>query len=301
MGNESAAENTTSRGYSSTRGRLTFKDVSKRYDTAQAELTVLDDVNLEISSGEFLSLLGPSGCGKSTLLEIAAGLQAPTDGEVLLDGRAVTKPGPDRTVVFQHYALFPWLTAVENVAFPLRVGGQDKVTQREKSREALDLVGLRGFEDTYANGLSGGMQQRVAIARALVCDPSILLMDEPFSGADAITRELLQEELHRIHKQRRTTTLFVTHSVSEALGLSDRVVVLGTRPGKIVRIVELDRERLDALSAAERESELAELHAEIWELLKEIIAAGGAYGARVGSAPNGAGQKGGVPSGRGRR
>ncbi|HEX6870464.1 MAG TPA: ABC transporter ATP-binding protein [Micromonosporaceae bacterium] len=240
-------------------------------DRGAAEVTVLDNVTLDLRPGEFVSLLGPSGCGKSTLLEIVAGLQTPSTGQVLVDGTVVTAPGPERSVVFQHYALFPWLTAQQNVEFPLRLAGVDKATRAVTARNALAAVGLSEVGTRYAAQLSGGMQQRVALARALVCEPSVLLMDEPFSGADAITREILQEELHDLHTRLHNTVLFVTHSVDEALHLSDRVVVLGTKPGRVVREIELDRAKLDATSPAERERTLGELKYEVWGLLKQII------------------------------
>ena len=176
------------------RGHVRIEGVAKTFPVRDGEdVTVLTEVSLELRPGELVSLLGPSGCGKSTLLEIVAGLQTPTRGRVTVDGVPVTKPGPDRSVVFQHYALFPWLTATQNVEFPLRLAGVDRGIRESKARDALKTVGLAEVGSRYASQLSGGMQQRVALARALVCEPAVLLMDEPFSGADAITRDILQE------------------------------------------------------------------------------------------------------------
>jgi NitT/TauT family transport system ATP-binding protein len=260
------------------RGHVQINGVSKVFRVPDGDdVTVLDNVSLELRPSEFVSLLGPSGCGKSTLLEIVAGLQQPTSGSVTLDGDSVCKPGPDRTVVFQHYALFPWLTAAQNVEFPLRLAGVGKEERVAAAREALETVGLSEAGSRYAGQLSGGMQQRVALARALVCQPAVLLMDEPFSGADAITRAVLQEELHDLHARTQNTVLFVTHSVDEALHLSDRVVVLGTKPGRVVRVLELDRAQLDAMTPADRERTLGAPKSEVWELLKAIIAEAGTY------------------------
>lgn len=263
------------------RGHVRIERVAKTFPVRDGEdVTVLTEVSLELRPGELVSLLGPSGCGKSTLLEIVAGLQAPTRGRVTVDGVPVTKPGPDRSVVFQHYALFPWLTATQNVEFPLRLAGVDRSIRESKARDALKTVGLAEVGSRYASQLSGGMQQRVALARALVCEPAVLLMDEPFSGADAITRDILQEELHDLHTRLRNTVLFVTHSVDEALHLSDRVVILGTRPGKIVKEITLDRAALGAMEPADRERTLGALKSEVWGLLKSIISDAGTYQAR---------------------
>ena len=236
----------------------------------------LTDVNLTVYDGELVSVLGPSGCGKSTLLEIVAGLQSATQGEVRVDGKIVTGPGAERTVVFQHYALFPWRTALENVAFPMEVA---KVGSRERHEKALDylrIVGLDAAADRYPAQLSGGMQQRVALARALACEPKVLLMDEPFSGADAITREMLQDHLLEVQKKTAKTILFVTHSVDEAIRVSNRIVMLGTKPGRVVK--EFSVERHDAEETfIEREERLIELKDTLRTLLRKIMIDDGSH------------------------
>ena len=225
----------------------------------------LDNVNLSIAEGEFVSLLGPSGCGKSTLLEIIAGLQEPTAGSVTMNGKPIGPPGPERAVVFQHFALFPWRTVIANVEAPMEFARMPKAERREKAREYLRMVGLQAFAERHVWQLSGGMQQRVALARAVACNPGVMLMDEPFSGADAITRELLQDQLISLHKETRKAIIFVTHSVDEAIHLSDRIAVLGTRPGRIVSIFEVNAElRADA-------PRCARLREEIWNILRREI------------------------------
>ena len=234
----------------------------------------LSDVNLTIDDGEFVSLLGPSGCGKSTLLEIVAGLQTPTSGQVLVDRQKVVGPGPDRTVMFQHYALFPWRTALDNVAFPLEMSGSSTADSRAKALTYLRIVGLEAAAGRFPSQLSGGMQQRVALARALACEPKVLLMDEPFSGADAITREVLQEHLLDVQRKAAKTILFVTHSVDEAIRLSDRIVVLGIKPGRVVEEFRLGKAGLNGESFAEREERFLGLRGTLRTLLREIMAAG---------------------------
>jgi NitT/TauT family transport system ATP-binding protein len=209
----------------------------------------LAKVDLDLAENSFTCLLGPSGCGKSTLLNMIAGFAKPSSGQILIDGKPVTGPGADRGVVFQEYALFPWRTALENVAFGPMLKRRGKAEQREIAMRHLAKVGLAGHEHKYPGDLSGGMKQRVAIARALANDPSVLLMDEPFGALDAQTREVLQEEMLRIWEQDRKTVVFVTHSISEAIFLADRVVVMGTRPGMVKEVVDPDllhpRERTD--------------------------------------------------------
>ena len=215
-------------------------------------------MDLELVPNSFTCLLGPSGCGKSTLLNMIAGFTKPSSGQVLVDGQPVTGPSADRGVVFQEYALFPWRTALDNVAFGPMLRGGSRAEQRKIARRYLSMVGLVGHEDKYPANLSGGMKQRVAIARALANDPSVLLMDEPFGALDAQTREVLQEELLRIWEQDRKTVVFVTHSISESVFLADRIVVMATRPGAIKQVFDLDlprpRDRGDsAFTALERE------------------------------------------------
>jgi NitT/TauT family transport system ATP-binding protein len=192
----------------------------------------LANVDLAIAPGEFVAILGPSGCGKSTLLNVIAGFERPSAGRVLVDGAPVNTPGPERPVVFQQHSLFPWMSALDNVAFGLRMAGQ--ASARERARHYLGLVGLADFHHRYPHELSGGMQQRVGLARALAVEPTILLMDEPFGALDAQTRVLMQEQLMRLWEQWRHTVVFVTHDIDEAIFLADRIVVLGIMPN-IVR------------------------------------------------------------------
>ncbi len=207
---------------------LTVKNLSKTYfdPYAGAHVTAVHDVSLEVQQGEFVSIVGPSGCGKTTILNMIAGFIPPSSGQILLDGRAVSGPGPDRGVVFQSFALFPWKTVLENVAFGPRMRGLPRAECEKTAREFLGLVGLGHAEGRYPAELSGGMQQRVGVARALANNPELLLMDEPFASVDAQTRMTLQEELTRIWQERKPTILFITHDVEEAVFLANRVVVL---------------------------------------------------------------------------
>jgi len=196
--------------------------------------------DLQVNANDFITILGPSGCGKSTLLRIVAGLDRPTTGQVLLDGRAVKRPGPDRGMVFQSYTLFPWLTVADNIAFGLREKRRPEKEIRETVAGFIDLVGLRGFENHWPKQLSGGMQQRTAIARALANDPEILLLDEPFGALDNQTRGLMQELLLGIWERSKKTVLFVTHDIEEAIFMASRVVVMTARPGRIKSDVAID-------------------------------------------------------------
>ncbi|MFC0283562.1 ABC transporter ATP-binding protein [Camelimonas abortus] len=249
--------------------QIVIRDVSKVYGGAGADSPViaLNGVNLEIRRGEFISLLGPSGCGKSTLLAIIAGFQPPSAGQVLQDGRPVTKPGPSRTVVFQDYALFGWMTVQENVEFGLKARGMPKAQRGEIARELIRLVRLDGFGDKYPHQMSGGMKQRAAIARALAPDPDILLMDEPFGALDAQTRVLLQEEIARISTEAGKTVIFVTHGIDEAVFLADRVVVMSPRPGRVREelVVPLPRPRTAAMRS---DPWFVSAVNDLWETLK---------------------------------
>jgi NitT/TauT family transport system ATP-binding protein len=218
--------------------RVRVSEVSKTFasTTDEKRVEALQDVSLHVETGEFVCLLGPSGCGKSTLLNILAGFEQPTKGEVLVSGHSVSGPGPDRGYVFQEPALFDWMTVWGNVRFGLvcNPGTRSRFPKPDdRVRECIELVGLKGFEHTFPNFLSGGMKQRVAIARALAPDPDMLLMDEPFGALDAQTRYLMQAALLEIWERTRKTIIFVTHSIEEAVFLGDRVVVMTARPGKI--------------------------------------------------------------------
>lgn len=201
--------------------------------------TIFKDVSLRLKQGEFVSVIGPSGCGKSSLLNVIAGFVEPTKGDVRVNGQPVKKPGPDRAVVFQDLALFPWLNVIDNVSFGLKIKGVSKQERIERSREAIQLVGLSGHEQSSIADLSGGMKQRVAIARTLVISPEILLMDEPFSALDAQTRENMQDELLRIQEKTGMTIVLVTHSIDEAVFLSDRVVVMQNGGGAILDVLDI--------------------------------------------------------------
>lgn len=229
---------------------LEIRSVMKRFGGqggGDNALTVLDHIDLSVPQNQFVSLLGPSGCGKTTLLRIVAGLVEASEGEVELDGTVLSGPGPDRSLVFQNYGLLPWRTVMGNVEFGLELQGMSKAARRDICQTFIDRVGLRGFESHYPHQISGGMQQRTALARAFCKKPKVLLMDEPFAAVDMQTRELLQEELLTIWNTMKTTVLFVTHSVEEAIYLGDRVIVMGAHPGRIVADVftELPRPRAE--------------------------------------------------------
>jgi len=205
----------------------------------------LEDISLEIRDREFLALLGPSGCGKSTLLYLIGGFLPVEKGRILLDGKPVASPGPDRGIVFQHFALFPWKSVRQNVLYGLERMDLARAEREKRAQSFIDLVGLTGFEDSYPSQLSGGMKQRAAIARTLAFDPKILLMDEPFGALDAQTRHLMQTELLGIWQRSRKTVIFVTHDVQEAVYLADRVAVMSARPGRIKTIVETRFDKSD--------------------------------------------------------
>jgi len=238
---------------------LSVKRLKKKF----GDLLVLDDINFSVREGEFFSIIGPSGCGKTTLLRIIAGLES-FEGEVLLKGREIRGPGADRVMVFQDYALFPWRNVIRNVTFGLEVKGMRKDDSLKIAREMIKIVGLSGFEEKYPHELSGGMKQRVALARALVCDPELLLMDEPLSALDAQTRLEMQEELMRIWQKTKKTVIYVTHSIEEAVYLSDRILVLSKRPAKVKDVVEVFLERPRNRFSAE----FAEICLKLHSLLK---------------------------------
>jgi ABC-type nitrate/sulfonate/bicarbonate transport system ATPase subunit len=251
-------------------GRVELSGVSKRFTTRGqgrgGEFTALEDVDFVVEPSEFVSLLGPSGCGKTTVLRMVAGLLRPDTGRVTVGDRAVTKPGPDRAVVFQNAALLPWLDVSQNIAFGMRLLKWPAARVREQTAHYISLVGLTGFERHLPRELSGGMQQRVGLARALAVDPKILLMDEPFGALDEITRRQMQHELLRIWSESQKTSLFVTHSVEEAVILSDRILVMGARPGRIVADLRVDLPR-PRNREVEESAEFAELRREVWRWL----------------------------------
>jgi NitT/TauT family transport system ATP-binding protein len=249
---------------------IQLRGVSKAFRVGRESLLALDSIDLDVRDGEFLTLVGPSGCGKSTLLDLVSGLTTPTGGEILLDGRPVTGPGLDRGVVFQQYALFPWRTALANVAFGLETKRLPRRQRLARAREVLDLVGLSAFADRYPHQLSGGMKQRVAIARSLAYEPEVLLMDEPYAALDAQTREALQDQLLDIWRRTGTTIVFITHSIEEAIYLGQRVAVMTSRPGRIKEVVEIDLFEADDVRSTPEFA--AQRHA-VWQLLRDEITA----------------------------
>jgi NitT/TauT family transport system ATP-binding protein len=248
--------------------------VSKRFRTRTGAIQAVDSCDLSISAGEFVTIVGPSGCGKSTLLTVAAGLDEPTTGRILVDGALAGKPGPKRSVVFQAFALFPSQTVAQNIEFGLRVARVGAAERERRLAQQLELMGLEQFRKAYPHELSGGMKQRVAIARALVVQPEILLMDEPFGALDAQTRALLQEEVSRLCREMRYTVLFITHSVEEAVYLADRVVVMTKRPGRIKAEIQVPRDaewRNRNIEEALGYTDFNSLRQEVWSLVKEEI------------------------------
>jgi NitT/TauT family transport system ATP-binding protein len=230
-------------GRDARRTKIHFQGISKSFSTAAGRTLVLDNIELEIPDGDFVSVLGESGCGKTTLLRIAAGLIAPSRGQVLIEGQPITKPTRDMGFVFQQSVLLEWRTVMENILLPVEIFQLKPADFRQKARDLLTMMGLAHAEGYYPIQLSGGMQQRVAIARALILAPSILFMDEPFGALDAITREQMNLELQRIWSMTGSTALFITHDIGEAAFLSDRVVVLASRPGRIRKVFEVDLPR----------------------------------------------------------
>ncbi|MEV0806283.1 ABC transporter ATP-binding protein [Micromonospora sp. NPDC050200] len=234
--------------------KISFRSVTRTFQVGDNEFRALDGVDLDIADREFVTVVGPSGCGKSTLLNIAAGLIEPTDGEVRVDDRPVAGPGPDCGVIFQQYALFPWLTVQQNVEFGLKVAKVGRAERRQRARHFIDLVGLSDFADALPKTLSGGMRQRCAIARAYAVNPNILLMDEPFGALDALTRVQLQDQLLATWTAEKRTVMFITHDVDEAVYLANRVIVMAARPGRLHEVIDVDlpHPRTEAIRLSEQ-------------------------------------------------
>jgi NitT/TauT family transport system ATP-binding protein len=247
-------------------GKLAVRGLTKFYD----DLEVLAPIDADIAEGEFVSIVGPSGCGKTTFLRIVDGLEPYDSGSVTIDGRLVTKPGPDRAFVFQADALQPWRNVWSNAAIGLQIQGRMNSAERTRLSGLLELVGLKGFEKFYPRQLSGGMRQRVNLARALAVHPEVLLMDEPFAALDAQTREIMQSELLRIWSAAKSTVLFITHQIDEAVYLSDRVLVFGRRPGRIQEDIRIDLPR-PRDPAVKRTPQFTEIVAHIWGLIESAV------------------------------
>jgi NitT/TauT family transport system ATP-binding protein len=261
------------RPVAATAATLALDRVAKTYGDGAGAVRALDPVSFEVRRGEFVSVVGPSGCGKSTLLNIVGGLITDYDGSVVLDGARIGGPNPKVAMVFQEESTFPWRTALENVAFPLEVRGVERRERERRALRAIELVGLSGFEHRHPADLSGGMRQRTSLARALCAEPEILLLDEPFASVDEQTRLLLGEKLLEIWQRLNQTTLLITHSIAEAVQLSDRVVVMSFRPGRIKQIVEVDLPRprdADVLAGAR----FGQLVGAIWADLRAEAARG---------------------------
>ena len=233
-------------------------------------LLALDNVNLAVEEGEFVTIVGPSGCGKTTFINIADGLLKPTGGKIMLDGIEVKGPGLDRAMVFQDPCLLPWRTVLKNVLFGMECQGRDGAKEKDRALKFIKLVGLSGFEDHYPHELSGGMQQRCNLARALTVDPEILIMDEPFAALDAQTREIMQMELLRIWNEAKKTVLFITHQINEAIYLADRVIIFGARPGRVKDVLKIDIPRPRKLSV-KREKQFLEYEDHLWNQIEEEV------------------------------
>jgi len=252
--------------------KIEFQKVRKTFAIrGETQFTAIEDISLEVKTGEFMVIVGPSGCGKSTLLDLLGGLTKPSSGQILLDGKPITGPALDRGIVFQQYALFPWRTALQNVEFGLETKGVPDKQRREIARDYLALVGLSGFADRHPHELSGGMKQRVAIARALAYDPEVLMMDEPFAALDAQTRETLQGELLGIWERSKKTIIFITHGIDEAVYLGQRVAIMTSRPGRIKKVIDVPRELRSVDEDVRSLPEFGRVRHEVWTLLREEV------------------------------
>jgi len=247
------------------------KSFQKTVKQSTSEVRALADVNFSVRENEFLSIIGPSGCGKTTLLKMIDGLIPCDSGEIVINGKKVSAPGPDRAVVFQTFALLPWRTVLANVEFSLELRQIPKAERTQTARNYLKRFGLEEFENHYPHELSGGMQQRAGLARALAVNPMILLMDEPFGSVDAQTRQLLQEELLELWQRERKTVIFITHSMDEAVYLSDRVVVMTPRPGRVAEILDVPLARPRSADEVRRDPKFVELTNYIWNTLKKAM------------------------------
>jgi NitT/TauT family transport system ATP-binding protein len=247
---------------------ISVRGINKVYP---GQVHALKDLDLDFPVGALTTLLGPSGCGKTTLLKIIAGLLPPTTGDVLVKGQKVAGPGPERAFVFQDFALLPWATVMRNVAFGLELRGMAEAQRHEIARRYIEQVGLAGFEDKYPHELSGGMRQRVGLARALAVDADVLLLDEPFSAVDEQTRRKFQEDLLRLREIERKTFIFVTHSIEEAVYLSDRIVLLSRRPGRVSQVIVPQIDRSGSPDEIRRDRAYLDTVEEIWQGLRQFV------------------------------
>ena len=255
---------------------IAFHGVQRVFQRDGREIPAIEELTFDVRAKEFVAIVGPSGCGKTTCLRMAAGLDFPTRGTVSVGGKRVTRPGPDRSVVFQQFALFPWKTAVENIEFGLRAAGIPAGERGARCARYIELMGLQGYESAFPHELSGGMQQRVAIARSYVLNPDVLLMDEPFGALDAQTRVVMQEELIKLARVSPRTVLFITHAVEEAVYLADRVVVMTRRPGRIAETIDVAAvraterwDRHERIEDVMDEPSFVHVRSHIWRLLRE--------------------------------
>ena len=254
-----------------TQSFIQLQNVQKVFKQNKTENKVLENINLEISEGQFVCLLGPSGCGKSTILNLLAGFENATQGEILVDGQSITGPGIDRAVVFQQAQLFPWLTVRENIQFPLKQSKADAKYIAEQTEYYLEKTGLKKFENHRIWQISGGMKQRVALARAWIMKPKILLMDEPFGALDAQTRILMQETLTKLWQDNKTTVLFVTHDIDESLLLADRIVLMAGHPGRIAEDIQVSLARPRTIESIAPEQEFIETKKHILEIMRKEV------------------------------
>lgn len=249
--------------------QILVKDLSFVYSNGKSKLQVLNNLSFNIKKGEFIAIVGPSGCGKTTLLNCLSGILKPTSGKILVD-KKLPKPGYKTGFVFQDHLLLPWRTIIRNITFGLELKGIKKEEARNKAREVLELLNLSDFENYYAHQLSGGMKQRVNLARALICDPEILLLDEPFAHLDAQIRELMQQELLKIFNKTKKTFILVTHQIDEAIFLADKLIILSKRPGEIKEIINIDIKRPRSLKV-KNEKEFLKIKNHVWNIIQDEI------------------------------
>jgi NitT/TauT family transport system ATP-binding protein len=256
--------------------RISIQNLDKRYRTRDGDIPALSSISLDVAEGEFVTIIGPSGCGKSTLLYILGGFIVADGGTIRVDGKEITGPGIDRGVVFQEYALFPWLTVIQNICYGLEMTGMQRAGREQVAHRLIRTIGLEGFENRFPRELSGGMRQRVAIARTLAYDPKILLLDEPFGALDSQTRETMQDELLRLWLAQRKTVVMVTHDVDEAVYLSERVLVMSKRPGRIVREFRVALDRSGSREQIVLSDAFTRLRNEVWLCVRQQVSSAGA-------------------------